>query len=207
MKSSQQLTASSLPYSLTFTFWNITDSCHIFWHAIQVLFGCLKSPVWWREGRASRSPLPIKKGNRWKQKKEISNRLLSHTHAFVIAVSQKNTHILQLLGLKTQFWTKWSKTGGYIVCTWNCLVKCQLVYAAHLLMQMCSKWELVHSLNQNWRLERCKNSAGSWQNSLDCGRMGLNFSGLTCHVYCVLKKLLIAVIFLPLETGHVVIPS
>lgn len=32
--------------------------------------------------------------NRWKQKKEISNSLLSHTHALVIAVSQKNTHFL-----------------------------------------------------------------------------------------------------------------
>lgn len=134
-----------------------------------MLFGCLKGPQWWREHRASRSPLPIKRGNRWKQKNEISNSLLSHTHALALAVSQKNTHILQIVLLKNTILNMQNR--GYIVYTWNCLVRCQLVYAAELFFEWkCvpnASWECTTSIRTEG-LKRYKNSP--W-NSLKCRRM------------------------------------
>lgn len=125
-------------------FWNIADSCHVFKHVVQVLFGCLKAPQCWREGIPSRYPLPIKKGNRWKQKKEISNSLLSHTRALAIAESQKDTHILQIVWLKNTMLSKVKQIRGYIVHSWNSLVKCQPAYGAELFFQ----WKYV--LNESW---------------------------------------------------------
>lgn len=143
------------------------------------------------EAPAPGSVLAITKGNRWKQKMEISYSLPGRAHALQLPRPRWiHAHALsKLFGSETQCSTKWSKTGVVVVRT-HLKQFAQVPAGARsrdlLPMKKRRKkkrkrvqyqsgdaaliWKpSSFNLELNWESGGCKNSAGSEHTSLKCG--------------------------------------